>query len=236
MHVYTHTLQVRPTSTAVRVVSYRPAVGTLPTTWVAEVAVAPRSTATLTVRYASRLLRLHEHGMEPHRGVDVPSSLVCVRRASVDTSSVHSPGGTCGRSEADREAGREGGREARGLCSSVGVGEYVGVLFTAPLVVALPLADFSMPYNAIMIVSAAMAVWIIALTNTHTTAERDGAPEPGVQPRTAERDAVGQACSDRTDSALDRTVHPLEQMVLSPQADKPSPELLKRNERSKKED
>ena len=138
IHLFVHTLTIAPASASVAIRRIVPARDRLPTALALVVTVPANTTALLSIEYATRLLRLHEYPPEAHRGAAVPAGVVCV--------------GPC---PCHPLLGRKTQLQpTTNDCM---------VLLSDPLLVPQPLPDFSMPFNVIMITSAAMAIWIIAL-------------------------------------------------------------------------
>ncbi len=144
--VYTHTLSIEaqpPTAHTVwHTLGYLPALGRRPTVYRMAASLPPNSTTTLSFAYEAPLLRLHEYGPEPHRGVEIPSSVMYVCNSANKHTHHDQPVG-------------------RGHC---GDGRHAARVYTDPILVPVPLPDFSMPYNTVMIASAVMAMSLIGFT------------------------------------------------------------------------
>nr|CCA26283.1 GPI transamidase component putative [Albugo laibachii Nc14] len=106
-------------------------------------AVLPPSTALIfSIQFEKAFLRLSEHPPDANRGFDIPAATVFVNLAQIDVQ--YQPLDT-NATEALR---------------------FPRIIYTEPLLVALPTPDFSMPYNVITLTSTAIAFFIGTMLNT----------------------------------------------------------------------
>ena len=167
--VFSHTLQVKFTQSNTsffQTASFKPSYEhPRPTTWDILLHIPSNSTATLSFLYEARMLRLHEYNMEPHRGIVIQSAVGYVCEYEVTNTTFPSSSSLSlktlftkqcsalfhNKPPQDNHPGRFGSTYYR--------------LYTSPLLLPLPLPDFSMPFNAIMIVSGLLAVCLVAVVH-----------------------------------------------------------------------
>jgi hypothetical protein len=129
-------------------------------TWVYRILVPPQAVATLSYRIVAHMLLVSEYHFEPHRGLEVAPAEACVCYDSAGAATAKAP------SLLSLATNASVIWDMLAACHDLQAAPSPRhVVYSTAMLVPLPLPDFSMPYNAIMIASALMAACLIALAH-----------------------------------------------------------------------